>query len=100
MTTAITHKRWDTFNYVGVLPADVDLAGATARSQIRKTDGSLIDDLDVRFDSDAHTIALRKQNTSHWPDGTAQMDVQFTLANGDIVSTDVVIVRIKQDVTQ
>lgn len=94
----INHKRGDTFHYVAALPDTVDLAGATAKCQVRTVAGAPIDDIDVELRPDK-TLTLRKQITTHWPIGPAALDVQFTLANGDVVSTDTVSVQIKRDVT-
>lgn len=94
----ISHKRGDTFHYVGALPDTIDLTGAAAKCQIRTVAGEPIDDIDVELRPDK-TLILRKQITTHWPIGAAALDVQFTLTNGDVVSTDTVSVQIKRDVT-
>lgn len=94
----ITHKRGDTFHYVAQLPDNVDLTGAAVKCQIRTSAGAPIDDIGVEIKQDK-TLVLRKQATAHWPMGAAALDVQFTLSNGDIVSTNTVTVRIVRDVT-
>lgn len=94
----INHKRGDTFHYVAKLPDAIDLSGATAKSQIRTAAGEPIDDIDVELRPDK-TLIMRKQITTRWPIGAAVLDVQFTLANGDVVSTNTVSVKIQRDVT-
>lgn len=94
----IKHKRGDTFYYIARLPDAIDLTGTTAKCQIRTAAGDPIDDIDVELRPDK-TLIMRKQITTRWPVGPAVLDVQFTLANGDVVSTNTVSVQIKRDVT-
>lgn len=94
----IPHIRGDTFYYIGRLPDALDLSGASVKSQIRTNRGKHIDDLDVELSPDK-TIKLRKQITKDWPIGMAELDVQFTLPGGDIISTGIVHVIVQKDVT-
>ena len=95
------HKRGDTFHYVGMLPVWFDLSVVEkAECQIRTAGGVFITDIETTIDRVNKTIALRKQVTDKWPIGGVQFDIQFTLTNGDIVSTSTVDLRIVRDITQ
>lgn len=94
----IKHKRGDTFSYSGLIPSDFDVAGAQITSQIRNGAGQKIADLVV--DVSGNLLSLRCGDTTGWPVGAAEIDIQFALPSGDIVSTSTERVVIEKDITR
>lgn len=94
----LKHKRGDTFSYYGLIPSDFDVAGAQITSQIRNGAGLKIADLVV--DVSGNLLSLRCGDTTGWPVGTAEIDIQFALPSGDIVSTSTERVVIEKDITR
>ena len=94
-------KRGDTFLVAAVLPDSVraTLAGAEARSQIRRPDGRLVATLDVTLTADQITLRF-SGNTQDWPLGQVEVDVQFLLASGIVTSTGTTTFNVVRDVTQ
>ena len=104
-----THKKGDTWSLAA--QADVrdlatgtkaDLTGWTIASQLRAADtGALITDFACTLvDPVAQTFTHIAASTATWPEGLAVLDVQFTSAAGQVVSTDTQTIRIAPDVTQ
>ena len=106
MNTEIpAHKIGDTLSWAGTFElvdsagAPISTAGVVARSQIRTPAGVLVAELSVTLSAD--TITLRSVgSTQAWPPGPAQIDVQFTLPDGQVVSTSTATLRLVRDVTQ
>ena len=94
-------KRGDTFLVAAVLPesARPALAGADARSQIRRPDGRLVATLDVTLTTDQVGLGF-SGSTQDWPLGQVEIDVQFTLPSGLITSTATTTFNVVKDVTQ
>lgn len=94
-------KRGDTFLVAAVLPesARPALAGAAARSQIRRPDGRLVATLDVTLTTDQIGLGF-SGSTQDWPLGQVEIDVQFTLPSGLITSTATTTFNVVKDVTQ
>ena len=94
-------KRGDTFRVAAVLPesARPALAGADARSQIRRPDGRLVATLDVTLTTDQVGLGF-SGSTQDWPLGQVEIDVQFTLPSGLITSTATTTFNVVKDVTQ
>ena len=104
-----THKQGDTWSLTA--QADVrdlatgtkaDLTGWTIASQLRAADtGALIAEFECTLvDPVAQTFTHTATSTATWPEGLAVLDVQFTSATGQTVSTDTQTIRIVPDVTQ
>lgn len=94
-------KRGDTFLVAAVLPesARPALAGADARSQIRRPDGRLVATLNVTLTTDQIGLGF-SGSTQDWPLGQVEIDVQFTLPSGLITSTATTTFNVVKDVTQ
>ena len=105
-----THKRGDTWSLTAqadvrdlATGAKADLTGWTIASQLRDAaTGELIADFVCTLvDPVAQTFThAAPESTGAWPDGLAVLDVQFTSATGQTVSTDTQTIRIVPDVTQ
>lgn len=101
---ATSHKRGDTFRYqvkhtvAGVVEPTT---GWTIACQIRDSAGSLVaTPTVVERDDAAGLFELLVANTTAWPIGTLRLDVQYTLPDGDIVSTPTVYVPVVEDITR
>lgn len=92
------HKRGDTFSFVAQLDKSVDLKGSQTKCQLRDTSGNFIDEVEVTVFDD-NVIQLYKQDTTNWPLREARLDVQFTLTNGDRISTNTASINIVEDIT-
>lgn len=101
------HKRGDSFDYVTTIPdtyPDGYFAGWTVAAQVRNpSSGALIANLEPSWADPAttRTLHLLKIDTSTWPVGKAEFDVQFTRASdGFKASTLTVEFAILKDVTK
>lgn len=99
--------RGDTFEFSGPVTVSVngvettDLTGYTATSQIRTQEDTLIEDLNLIFDSfNPAVIRLTAGSTDQWPLGPARIDVEFLTPSGRIISTETVVFNIVRDVTK
>jgi len=102
----IRHKQGDTFDFSGVATDGdgdaFDFTGWAGLSQVRKTDGTLIEQLTFTW-LDASTGLLQVKSvddTQAWPVGKSFFDIQFTTAAGEVISTPTVTVEIIKDVSQ
>ncbi len=106
-----THKIGDTFALGGAFDyrdaegTALDPTGIVGKSQLRTRAGSLIADLDVTISGTTGNAAISiKQkpgaDSNAWPVGYAELDVQCTLASGDVISTDTAAVLLVRDVTR
>lgn len=100
-----THKRGDTWRYIHFADIKdhtgvaVNLTGWTLSSQIRVND-SLLATLTCSWTNvGAQEFQTYLADTTAWPLGLAEMDVQFTAPGGDIVSWPTVTIDIARDVT-
>jgi hypothetical protein len=101
------HKRGDSFDYVTTIPttfADGYFVGWTVAAQVRnaKTD-ALVASLTATWVDAATTRALKLLHidTSAWPLGPMEMDVQFTrTSDGYTLSTSTVQFNTIKDVTR
>lgn len=107
----MSHKIGDTFAWGGALEwrdaqgVLLDPTGIVGAAQLRTSRGSLIADLDVTITGDASAAAATivqksEDDSSAWPVGMAQLDVQFTLQSGHVVSTQTMQVELIQDITK
>lgn len=104
--TPNTHKRGDSFDRVGEMPAqfaDGYFVGWTVACQVRTTSGTLVADMDCSW-LDAVTtrhLRLKKIDTTAWPVGEARIDVQFKrTSDGFTMSSETETVWIVGDVTR
>lgn len=108
MAENYTHKRGDSFDILVTIPArfaDGYFVGYTVTSQIRQmgADGAKVADLTCTWVDALTTRALRLQciNTSTWPPGPAQFDVQFKrTADNFVLSSTTAQIAILPDVTR
>jgi hypothetical protein len=104
---AIEIKRGDSFDYGVEIPdefADGHFVGWTVASQLRKpnSQATLIATLETSWANPATTRTLRllKIDTTEWPLGEAEFDVQFTrTSDGYRLSTETATVVVIKDVT-
>lgn len=106
-----THKIGKTFAiggafaYTDVTGTALDPTGIVGKSQLRTRAGSLIADLDVTITgTTGNAVITIKQkpgvDSSTWPVGYAEMDVQFTLPGGYVTPTDTMPVILEKAVTR
>lgn len=104
--TPDTHKRGDSFDRVGEMPAffpDGYFVGWTVASQIRTAEGVKVADMECTWLDDVTTRYLRltKIDTTAWSVGEAKIDVEFKrTADGFKFSSATETLWIIGDVTQ
>lgn len=105
----INHKQGDSFNYSGPILIEQSDAGLTTDfsgwggiAQIKRDDGTLVTSLLFDWISAADGILQIRDDgdTSNWPIGRVLLDIELTTPNGDVVSTDTVVVLIEKDISQ
>jgi hypothetical protein len=103
----VQFKRGDTFEFLLTVPTDyVDgfWLEWDVTSQIRTPRGKLIADLTATWEDpaeDTRVLRLFYAETTGWPVGLQEVDVQFTKTSDDTVrSTQTLIVDVVKDVTQ
>lgn len=100
----IVHKRGDTFKLmcaVAINEVAQDITGWAIASQVRK--GSiLVETLTIEpISAAAGTFMLTsEQRTDSWPTGDLQLDVEYTLSSGQVISTETLTISCIKDVTQ
>lgn len=105
MATSITHKRGDTFLFSAALRASktgpaTDVTDWDITSMIRDAEDVLIDEITVTVTDAANgAYALRVDDTTAWPIGTAYWDIQYIDDSGIIRSTETIQVQIIEDIT-
>ncbi len=99
-------KQGDTFDYSGdVSMTDaagdaVDLTGWTVASKIHFPDAGETVSLTAEFTGGGYTnVRVYATDTSDWPLGPADMDIQFTSTSDVVVSTETLRIEIVEDVT-
>ena len=94
-------KRGDTFSILASL-AEQDISGWTIASQIRRTNGTLIDTLvPVIIDGPAGQYSLTASGaTDDWPICPALCDIEYTDTLGAVISTETFSIIIEGDVTR
>lgn len=102
-----THKRGDTFDLSGPVTVTEageplpDLTGWAGAAQLRTPGDVLVADLQFEWLNAAQGLCrLMAADTSAWPIGPAQLDIQLTSPAGAVVSTDTAQLRIVKDVTR
>lgn len=99
------HKRGDTFDIIATISQTVPdgyFVGWEVASQIRDPSNRLVANLAAVWADDTTTRNLRLTcvDTSDWPIGNLEMDMQFTnTANGHIVSTSTIAIKVVKDIT-
>lgn len=102
----LRHKRGDTFELLILLP-EVDYPDGyfllwDVDAQIRYRD-ELVDTLTTEWTSpaaDTRTLRLSKVNTTTWPVGPHEIDVQLTRQSDNYIrSTETIYIEIVKDVT-
>lgn len=100
----ITHKRGDTLEWVVTLTQDsaaVDVTNWTIKSQIR-TGATLLQELTVEKTTPASgefTLSATASETSDWPLGTHQTDIELIDDNSFVVSSQTFDVQVVRDIT-
>jgi hypothetical protein len=107
VTEQILHKRGDTFAWLLELP-EVDypdgyFIGWEIAAQIRKPRGTLIDEFETTWaapEADTRIIRIFAEDTTRWPIGDQEVDVQFTrIADQFVRSSETFIVKVVKDIT-
>lgn len=103
---ATIHKTGDSFDYLCPIPdsfIDGYFTNWSVSAQVRTIQyQKLIAELDCTWADPVTTRSLKllKINTSTWPIGSAEMDVQFVrISDGYTISTDTVSISIIRDIT-
>ena len=98
----ITHKRGDTFQWAVTHPVDDDvptLEGWTVFSQVRTQTGKHVATLvESNRDNAARRFVLTAADTTAWPVGALQCDIQYTDPLGVIRSTPTIEIDCVRDV--
>ena len=101
-----TFKRGDTFDASGQLTVTdggaplPSLLGWTGRCQVRTPTGKLIAELNFSWlDAAQRLYRLYAANTTAWPVGHAELDIELTSPQGHIVSTETNRFRVAGGVT-
>lgn len=96
-------KRGDYFSFFAALTNELNepiiITADLIASQIRDSRGNLIDDLDVSLTNTPGQYLVEKDDTTGWPLGTLEIDLEFLL-NTKPKSTPTFTVLIVRDVTQ
>jgi hypothetical protein len=101
------HKYKDSWSFIGKASIKntedvlIDLTGWSIKSQLRKTDGSLIVTFDCSWvDPVQQTYLHQCLKTCSWPSNTeCRLDIQFTSPSGFVISTPTLVVFVEKDVT-
>lgn len=103
----MNHKRGDTFDYATTIPGtfpDGYFAGWSVAAQVRLvSSGALVSTLSATWADSAttRTLYLFKADTSAWPLGAVEFDVQFTrTSDGYVLSSDTATLTVTKDVTR
>lgn len=105
-TLSYDHKRGDTFTRLLQVPAefaDGFFVGWVPRCQVRTAAGALVAEVVPEWLDAAATrnLKLRVADTTGWPLGAMELDVQFTrTADGEVMSTTTASFTVGKDVTQ
>jgi hypothetical protein len=103
----IKFKRGDTFDQVLIFPEetfpDGYFLGWTVTSEVRTATGRLVGELTptwVAPEANTRSLRLVEMDTTTWPIGTHELDVQFVSPTGFVRSTETLLVDVLRDVTQ
>lgn len=104
MAEKIMHKRGDTYKIAVVLTEDdgvtrYDLTGWTVRSQIRKRNRLVADLVFADIDITQGEFSLMQLETSHWPLGILESDIEYIDAMGMSHSTQTYNIEVIGDIT-
>ena len=101
----ITHKRWDTLEWVVTLTQNsvaVDITDWTIKSQIRDESSSLIYTfLVTKTDAGdgVFSISATAAQTATWPLGSLLIDIEFIDPTGYVISSQTFTMQIVRDIT-
>ncbi|MBL0304369.1 MAG: hypothetical protein IPQ23_22210 [Cytophagaceae bacterium] len=102
MTVSIPFKRGDTFviqNTVSINSVAQDITNWTIASKVRQG-SAFVDELVItKVDAVNGVFQVKKQDTTLWPAKTIQCDIQYTLASGQVISTETFDIAVAADVT-
>lgn len=99
------HKRGDSLTLLVNLPeqiVDGHFLDWTLASQVRTPSGTLIANLNAEWVDPltTRTIKLEKLDTTTWPIGKLEMDIQMTSLTGFVTSTSTVTINVQKDITR
>lgn len=90
------HKRGDTFSF------DITWVGVQVdqlKCQVRTAAGIMKSELEISdLGNDSYRLTAR--DTTQWPIEVLETDVQWTDADGNIKSSDTILITVAKDVTQ
>ena len=100
--TELTVKRGDTWSWTCTFAdadgAPVDLAGVTARCQVRDKRDKLLADYSAQLTLGASDLALRVLE-NQLPVGVHYFDIELTFPDGSILSTETKAITVIKDIT-
>jgi hypothetical protein len=104
MATSISVKRGDTFTLDFALTESdgttpLDMTGWTVRSQVRRRKTLVADLVFTAIDAAAGTFRLACADTTDWPRGELQSDIEYTDLSGRVISTETYTIEVLEDVT-
>lgn len=99
----IKHKRGNTFilqiELSGPDGLPLDLTDVDVKSQVKNSTGSLTQEF-VVTKIDTSSVELKMIDTSLWPVGKLQFDIQYKQNDGSIFSTDIIDIIVKPTITE
>jgi len=104
MQTLATHKRGDTFAYYAAITSAEGnpLTGIAAnlKCQIRNSLDKLISDVKIEETVTPGEYKFSVASTADWSVANKYMDIQYTDAEGSIVSSETLVIPVEKDVTE
>lgn len=105
MADSIEHKRGNFFSidcqYTDSKNTPLSLENITIKAQIRNSSDRLVDELIVTpIDLPIGKYRLTSADTSKWQIGVLNFDIQYTLSDGKVTSTDTVSITCLKDETR
>lgn len=101
----ITHRKGSTYElqcqYTDAIGNSVPLDGISIKSQVRDKLSNLISDCIVlNIVPAAGSFTLRVLDTSMWPITMLLQDIQYTLSDGRVISTNTITINVVGAITQ
>ncbi len=104
MQTLDPHKRGDTWQYFAVITDSEGnpMSGITdkLKCQIRSSIDDLIAEVEIEETDTPGEYKLSVESTDEWAVANKYMDIQYTDDNGEVVSSETILIPVEKDVTR